>query len=199
MTRASNRENGALEGQVAVIFAIGLTVFLLILGLGVDFSSAFSAKTAQSGALEVISSSCMEQANAVKYAERPGAEARSQVIELLADSGFTGTARVWYVEADEADTGPGDRFGGTLVTLEETQRTALLSLAGLDELTVRSQATWVTHPYSSARVWRPATVDGGWEEVVMEGGGIVSRSSGGATLDTAPAELKDAIGAAMGD
>ena len=198
MLRRERRDRGGLEAQVAVIFAIGLTAFLLILGLGVDFASAFSAKTYQAGSLEAISQSCMEQANSVKFAERPGAEARGQVIELLCESGFSGTARVWYVEAPEADTGPGDRFGGTLVTLSEARETALLSLAGLDELTVRTQEVWVTHPYSSARVWRPAAVDGGWEEVSMEKGRIVSRSSGGATFEGSPAELKSAIEDAMG-
>lgn len=198
MMRNVHRGREALEAQVAVIFAIGLTAFLLILGLGVDFSEAFSTKTAQAGALEAVSQSCMEQANAVKFAQRPGAEARSQVIELLGESGFSGTARVWYVEAPESDTGPSDRFGGTLVVLEEARRTTLLSLAGLDELTVRTQATWVTHPYSSARVWRPASIDGGWEEVSMRDGRVLSRSSGSATIDGAPPELKTAIEKAMG-
>lgn len=192
-TRPMRRESACVRGQAAILFALGLTTILLMLGFGVDFGAGLAVKTRQATSLEAVSQACMEQSNAVKFSETPGDEARSQVLEILRDSRFSGEAQVWYVEAPRGESGASDRYGGTLVQLSERQRTAFLTLAGQDELQVSSSISWVTHPYSSGEVWRPKKVDGGWTRVTMKDGVIISTSSGSASIDSAPEELRSAI------
>ncbi len=188
---------GGMDAQVAVLFAIGLTVLIALVGLGVDVGRALSVKTAQGNELETISEACMAQANAVKYAQDPGAEARGQVLELLTEGGYTGRAVIWYAEAPASETGRKDRYGGTLVALDEETPTTLLGVAGVDALAPSSSRCWVTHSYSSAEVWRPPTDGAGWVEVSLERGRVTAKKAAAGSFETAPDELKQAVRAAM--
>lgn len=190
-------KGSALGGQIAVLFAVGLTVFIALIGLGVDVGRALSVKTQQKNALEAVSEACMAQGNAVKYAQNPGDEARAQVVELLQANGYTGRATIWYAEAPSSETGAKDRYGGTLVRLERQTPTTLLGVAGVDVLEPAAERCWVTHSYSSAQVWRPPTDGAGYVEVAMEGGRITSRTSAAASFADAPAKLVDTVRAAI--
>lgn len=195
-TESRCRQDG-MEAQIAVLFAVGLTVLITLVGLGVDVGMAMSVKTEQGTELEAMSEACMRQANAVKYAQNPGEEARGQVIELLSEGGYTGRALIWYAEAPLSETGGKDRYGGTLVTLDEEMPTTLLGVAGVDSLRPASSRCWVTHAYSSAEVWRPASDGSGWTEVELEDGRVTSRKSASSPFESAPEELKEAVRSAM--
>ena len=69
-TESRCRQEG-LEAQIAVLFAVGLTVLITLVGLGVDVGMALSVKTEQGNELKAISEACMSQANSVKYAAEP--------------------------------------------------------------------------------------------------------------------------------
>lgn len=187
----------AIEAQIAVLFALGLTVTIVLVGLGVDVGRALSVKTDQGNELETLSEACMAQANSVKYAQDPGDETRGQVVELLQEGGYSGRAVIWYAEAPISETGPKDRYGGTLVILDEEVPTALLGVAGVEAMRPASSRCWVTHSYSSAEVWRPPSDGAGWVEVVLDDGAIASRNSAPASFETAPEELKQAVRSAM--
>lgn len=197
ISKSKKNEMSALGGQIAALFAVGLTVFIALIGLGVDVGRALSDKTAQKNALEAVSEACMAQGNAVKYAQNPGDEARGQVIELLQANGYTGKATVWYAEAPSSETGAKDRYGGTLVELERRTPTTLLGIAGVDLLEPRSERCWVTHSYSSAQVWRPPTDGAGYIEVTMEDGRTVTEKAAAASFADAPRKLVDTVRAAI--
>lgn len=197
MTNRCNARSGCLEAQIAVFFAVGLTILITLVGLGVDVGRALSVKTEQGNELETISEACMSQANSVKFAQNPGEEARGQVVDLLTEGAYTGRAVVWYAEAPASETGRKDRYGGTLVTLDEETPTTLLGVAGVDSLKPASSRCWVTHAYSSAAVWRPPTDGAGWVEVTLENGRVTSRRSASAPFEAAPDELKQAVRSAM--
>ena len=74
-----------LPGQVTVIFVVAISCLLIAVGLGVDVSTAYSAKTGQEAVLEAVRQSSLGMSNAVKYSENPGREAREEVVELLSN------------------------------------------------------------------------------------------------------------------
>ena len=76
----------------------------LLIALAVDLGGALAYRTWQGSLLESTRQSCFGEANAVKYAENPGDEARSEVLEMLKANGYTGKATVYYVEAPESTT-----------------------------------------------------------------------------------------------
>ena len=147
-----------LPGQVAVIFVVAISCLLIAVGLGVDVSTAYSAKTGQEAVLEAVRQSSLGMSNAVKYSENPGREAREEVVELLSGNGYTGTAEIWYAELPESESGSNDRYAGVYVRLSNDTETTFLKLAGRDKLTARSTAVWTIHPYSTGNVYRPADV-----------------------------------------
>ena len=106
-----------LSGQVAVIFVVAISCLLIAVGLGVDVSTAYSAKTGQEAVLESVRQSSLGMSNAVKYSENPGREAREEVVELLSGNGYTGTAEIWYAELPESESGSNDRYAGVYVRL----------------------------------------------------------------------------------
>ena len=75
-----------LPGQVAVIFVVAISCLLIAVGLGVDVSTAYSAKTGQEAVLEAVRQSSLGMSNAVKYSENPGREAREEVVERTTDT-----------------------------------------------------------------------------------------------------------------
>lgn len=95
-----------LPGQVAVIFVVAISCLLIAVGLGVDVSTAYSAKTGQEAVLEAVRQSSLGMSNAVKYSENPGREAREEVVELLSGNGYTGTAEIWYAELPSRSRAP---------------------------------------------------------------------------------------------
>ena len=127
-----------LSGQVAVIFVVAISCLLIAVGLGVDVSTAYSAKTGQEAVLEAVRQSSLGMSNAVKYSENPGREAREEVVELLSGNGYTGTAEIWYAELPESESGSNDRYAGVYVRLSNDTETTFLKLAGRDKLTARS-------------------------------------------------------------
>lgn len=187
----------ALPGQVAIIFALALSVLILVAGLAVDVGGALSVKTSQTGQLEAASQSCMARANAVKYSPTPGATARAQALDVLSAARFTGTATVWYAEAPAERTGERDRFGGTLLSIEQPYETSLLTVAGMAEIDVASSLAWTIHPYSSSKVYRPGSIDEGWERVRMSEGEVTAREGGACSLSTCPDPLREAVERAM--
>lgn len=200
MPNASSRTRGAgLSAQTSVLFVLMLATVLCIVGLGVDVGAAYSVKSAQKGTLEALSQSCMQQANAVKFSDCPGDEARSQVLEVLEANGFSGAATIWYVEAPASLTGGSDRFAATTVELEQQTDTQFLTVAGLDSLKVVSSESWVTHPYSAEEVFRPADTDDGWTRVTMEAGVIASREDMRVPFQDAPEEIRQMIGSAAAE
>ena len=119
-----------LPGQVAVIFVVAISCLLIAVGLGVDVSTAYSAKTGQEAVLEAVRQSSLGMSNAVKYSENPGREAREEVVELLSGNGYTGTAAIWYAELPESESGANDRYAGVYVRLSNDTETTFLKLAG---------------------------------------------------------------------
>ena len=182
-----------LPGQVAVIFIVAIGCLLIAVGLGVDASTAYSAKTGQEAVLEAVRQSSLGMSNAVKYSENPGHEAREEVVELLSDNGYTGAAEIWYAELPESDSGANDRYAGVYVKLSNDTPTTFLKLAGRDKLTARSTAIWTIHPYSTGNVYRPADVGNGSLEATFEDGTVTGRKETAARHADAPAALLDAV------
>ena len=171
-----------LPGQVAVIFVVAISCLLIAVGLGVDVSTAYSAKTGQEAVLEAVRQSSLGMSNAVKYSENPGREAREEVVELLSGNGYTGTAEIWYAELPESESGANDRYAGVYVRLSNDTETTFLKLAGRDKLTARSTAVWTIHPYSTGNVYRPADVGNGSLEATFEDGTVTGRKETAARL-----------------
>lgn len=182
-----------LSGQVAVIFVVAISCLLIAVGLGVDVSTAYSAKTGQEAVLESVRQSSLGMSNAVKYSENPGREAREEVVELLSGNGYTGTAEIWYAELPESESGSNDRYAGVYVRLSNDTETTFLKLAGRDKLTARSTAVWTIHPYSTGNVYRPADVGNGSLEATFEDGTVTGRKETAARLADAPGALLDAV------
>ena len=82
MASRKPRRASGLSGQVAAVFIVALACLLVAVGLGVDASTAYSAKTGQEAVLEAVRQSSLGMANAVKYSENPGREARDEVRKL---------------------------------------------------------------------------------------------------------------------
>ncbi len=61
--------------------------FSLLIALAVDLGGALAYRTWQ-GSSESTRQSCFGEANAVEYAENPGEEARSEVLEMLKANGY---------------------------------------------------------------------------------------------------------------
>ena len=156
MASRKPRRASGLSGQVAAVFIVALACLLIAVGLGVDASTAYSAKAGQEAVLEAVRQSSLGMANAVKYSENPGREARDEVVELLSDNGYSGTAEIWYAELPESESGATDRYAGVCVMLANDTPTTFLQLAGRDKLTAKSTAIWTIHPYSTGTVYRPA-------------------------------------------
>lgn len=110
MASRKPRRASGLSGQVAAVFIVALACLLVAVGLGVDASTAYSAKTGQEAVLEAVRQSSLGMANAVKYSENPGREARDEVVELLSDNGYSGAAEIWYAELPESESGASDRL-----------------------------------------------------------------------------------------
>ena len=134
MASRKPRRASGLSGQVAVVFIVALACLLIAVGLGIDASTAYSAKTGQEAVLEAVRQSSLGMANAVKYSENPGREARDEVVELLSDNGYSGTAEIWYAELPESESGSSDRYAGVYVRLTNDTETTFLKLAGRDKL-----------------------------------------------------------------
>ena len=155
MASRKPRRASGLSGQVAAVFIVALACLLVAVGLGVDASTAYSAKTGQEAVLEAVRQSSLGMANAVKYSENPGREARDEVVELLSGNGYSGAAEIWYAELPESESGASDRYAGVYVMLANDTPTTFLQLAGRDKLTAKSTAIWTIHPYSTGTVYRP--------------------------------------------
>ena len=169
-----------LPGQVAVIFVVAISCLLIAVGLGVDVSTAYSAKTGQEAVLEAVRQSSLGMSNAVKYSENPGREAREEVVELLSGNGYTGTAEIWYAELPESESGANDRYAGVYVRLSNDTETTFT-------------AVWTIHPYSTGNVYRPADVGNGSLEATFEDGTVTGRKETAARLADAPGALLDAV------
>lgn len=182
-----------LAGQVAAVFIVVLSCLLIAVGIGVDASTAYSAKTGQEAVLEAVRQSSLGMANAVKYSENPGREAREEVVELLSGNGYSGTAEIWYAELPESESGASDRYAGVYVRLTNDTETTFLKLAGRDKLTARSSAIWTIHPYSTGSVYRPADAGIGSLEATFEGGTVTGRKETASRLEDAPEDLVKAI------
>ena len=102
------RGRGA-RAQLTTFFVVLLLPLSLLIALAVDLGGALAYRTWQGSLLESTRQSCFGEANAVKYAENPGEEARSEVLEMLKANGYTGKATVYYVEAPEDLCGAADR------------------------------------------------------------------------------------------
>ena len=152
---------GGASAQLTSFFVVMLIPLSLLIALAVDLGGALAYRTWQGSLLESTRQSCFGEANAVKYAENPGDEARSEVLEMLKANGYTGKATVYYVEAPESLCGAADRYAGVYVVLEGTWPSSFARFAGVDELKVRSDAVWTLHPYSSTTVCRPTLVTAG--------------------------------------
>ena len=181
MASRKPRRASGLSGQVAAVFIVALACLLIAVGLGVDASTAYSAKTGQEAVLEAVRQSSLGMANAVKYSENPGREARDEVVELLSDNGYSGTAEIWYAELPESESGATDT------------PTTFLQLAGRDKLTAKSTAIWTIHPYSTGTVYRPANAGIGSLEATFEGGTVTGRKETASRLEDAPDDLVKAI------
>lgn len=182
-----------LAGQVAAVFIVALSCLLIAVGIGVDASTAYSAKTGQEAVLEAVRQSSLGMANAVKYSENPGREAREEVVELLSGNGYSGTAEIWYAELSESESGSSDRYAGVYVRLTNDTETTFLKLAGRDKLTARSSAIWTIHPYSTGSVYRPADAGIGSLEATFEGGAVTGRKETATRLEDAPEDLVKTI------
>lgn len=193
MTSRKPLRTRGLPGQVAVIFVVAISCLLIAVGLGVDVSTAYSAKTGQEAVLEAVRQSSLGMSNAVKYSENPGREAREEVVELLSDNGYTGTAEIRYAELPESESGSNDRYAGVYVRLSNDTETTFLKLAGRDKLTARSTAVWTIHPYSTGNVYRPADVGNGSLEATFEDGTVTGRKETATRLADAPGALLDAV------
>ena len=66
MASRKPRRASGLSGQVAAVFIVALACLLVAVGLGVDASTAYSAKTGQEAVLEAVRQSSLGMANAVK-------------------------------------------------------------------------------------------------------------------------------------
>ena len=181
------------HAQLTTFFVVMLIPLSLLIALAVDLGGALAYRTWQGSLLESTRQSCFGEANAVKYADNPGEEARSEVLEMLKANGYTGKATVYYVEAPESLCGAADRYAGVYVVLEGTWPSTFARFAGIDELTVRSDAVWTLHPYSSTTVWRPADTGNGWCEYTIDKDGNVSANTGVCSLDDAPETLSKAV------
>ena len=184
MTSRKPLRTRGLPGQVAVIFVVAISCLLIAVGLGVDVSTAYSAKTGQEAVLEAVRQSSLGMSNAVKYSENPGREAREEVV---------GTAEIWYAELPESESGSNDRYAGVYVRLSNDTETTFLKLAGRDKLTARSTAVWTIHPYSTGNVYRPADVGNGSLEATFEDGTVTGRKETATRLADAPGALLDAV------
>lgn len=182
-----------LAGQVAAVFIVALSCLLIAVGIGVDASTAYSAKTGQEAVLEAVRQSSLGMANAVKYSENPGREAREEVVELLSGNGYSGTAEIWYAELPESESGSSDRYAGVYVRLTNDTETTFLKLAGRDKLTARSTAIWTIHPYSTGSVYRPANAGIGSLEATFDGGTVTGRKETASRFEDAPDDLVKAI------
>ena len=186
------RGSGA-HAQLTTFFVVMLIPLSLLIALAVDLGGALAYRTWQGSLLESTRQSCFGEANAVKYADNPGEEARSEVLEMLRANGYTGKATVYYVEAPESLCGAADRYAGVYVVLEGTWPSTFARFAGIDELKVRSDAVWTLHPYSSTTVWRSADTGNGWCEYTIDKDGNVSANTGVCSLDDAPESLSKAV------
>lgn len=139
------------HAQLTTFFVVMLIPLSLLIALAVDLGGALAYRTWQGSLLESTRQSCFGEANAVKYADNPGEEARSEVLEMLKANGYTGKATVYYVEAPESLCGAADRYAGVYVVLEGTWPSTFARFAGIDELTVRSDAVWTLHPIRPRR------------------------------------------------
>lgn len=186
------RGHGA-SAQLTSFFVVMLIPLSLLIALAVDLGGALAYRTWQGSLLESTRQSCFGEANAVKYAENPGDEARSEVLEMLEKNGYTGKATVYYVEAPEELCGAADRYAGVYVVLEGTWPSTFARFAGVDALKVRSDAVWTLHPYSSSKVWRPAETGNGWCEYTIKDDGTVSTKTGVCSLSDAPKKLSKSV------
>lgn len=198
MSGTAPKRSRGMAGQVTVMFALMLIVLVAIVGFAVDLGGAWGMRTRFDGILESTEQSCMAQANAVKFSNKPGVTARMEVLELLQRNGFTGKVTVWYTEAPESATGAADRWGGVKVRLQGKWGTAFLSVLGTSELPVTSTSIWTYHPYSTNEVYRPADTADGWDSATLIDGVIQDQTHGSLTYETAPDELVDAVEEAMG-
>ena len=85
---------GGASAQLTSFFVVMLIPLSLLIALAVDLGGALAYRTWQGSLLESTRQSCFVEANAVKYAENPGDEARSEVLEMLKANGYTGKATV---------------------------------------------------------------------------------------------------------
>ena len=187
------RRGRGARAQLTTFFVVVLIPLSLLIALAVDLGGALAYRTWQGSLLESTRQSCFSEANAVKYADNPGEEARSEVLEMLKANGYTGKATVYYVEAPESLCGAADRYAGGYVVLEGTWPSTFARFAGIDELKVRSDAVWTLHPYSSTAVWRPADTGNGWSEYTIDKDGNVATKTGVCSLDDAPESLSKAL------
>lgn len=98
-------QGSGAHAQLTTFFVVMLIPLSLLIALAVDLGGALAYRTWQGSLLESTRQSCFGEANAVKYADNPGEEARSEVLEMLRANGYTGKATVYYVEAPRACVG----------------------------------------------------------------------------------------------
>ena len=129
---------GGASAQLTSFFVVMLIPLSLLIALAVDLGGALAYRTWQGSLLESTRQSCFGEANAVKYAENPGDEARSEVLEMLKANGYTGKATVYYVEAPESLCGAADRYAGVYVVLEGTWPSSFARFASMSSRCART-------------------------------------------------------------
>lgn len=77
------RRGRGARAQLTTFFVVMLIPLSLLIALAVDLGGALAYRTWQGSLLESTRQSCFGEANAVKYADNPGEEARSEVLEML--------------------------------------------------------------------------------------------------------------------
>lgn len=194
MTSRKPLRTRGLPGQVAVIFVVAISCLLIAVGLGVDVSTAYSAKTGQEAVLEAVRQSSLGMSNAVKYSENPGREAREEVVELLSDNGYTGTAEIWYAELPESESGLQRPLRGRL--REAFQRYGdHLPQTRRPRQADRKVHGRLDHPSLLDRQRVPAGPDvgNGSLEATFEDGTVTGRKETATRLGRRPGALLDAV------
>lgn len=99
------RGSGA-HAQLTTFFVVMLIPLSLLIALVVDLGGALAYRTWQGSLLESTRQSCFGEANAVKYADNPGEEARCEVLEMLRPTAIPERPRSTTSKPPRACVGP---------------------------------------------------------------------------------------------
>ena len=193
-----------LQGQVSSLFVCMLLVIVVFVGLAVDFSAAYRAKSDQEQSLEIVKDAIFASGEEIKFGSDTADSLFDRTEEVLRANRYTGTITCWFYEVNKQYRTPSGalladnhRVVGVRIVASATYKPLFLTIISKYDLPIADESSWSFDFYSQAdHIWRPREGAQGKKAVWVFEKGVVKNGPSPTTIsgvEDLPTDLKQTI------